>query len=380
MNALLRAAGLSIAALGLFSGCNDDKTTTTADAGVEDAGSQKPILTGKLGAAVAAAEAGSGQAAAPKAPGDGPPEAGFFPPGGADKAQPPGAPTKIEVLSEGADPKVQLVLSRPSEQHVRVMGGYRAGGQQGGLPVFEYGVSLKTEKAKGKDEKEAKSDAMQVMAKVTEVTIPGAAGKLPKELADGLDRLKGGEIRYQLTPEGVMLDLTLSPPKEKEKDKNPEIGPLLELAMRGLVETLTQVTIPLPNKPVGVGGYWIATDRSTTFGIEVVRYRVFKVQNIEKDQAILSVDTRQYAVKEEIDLGAIAQNQKITAERFDSQGKGTLTWKSAEFVSSTSELTQRTQVAIGGGPGGPKGGAPKGALMVELSAKTSAPEKSDKKK
>ena len=380
MNALLRAAGLSIAALGLLSGCNDDKTTTAADAGVEDAGSQKPILSGKLGAAVAAAESGTGQAAAPKAPGDGPPEAGFFPPGGADKAQPASAPAKVEVLSEGADPKVQLVLSRPSEQQVRVMGGYRAGGQQGGLPVFDYGVSLKTEKAKAKDEKEAKPEAMQVVAKITSVTIPGAGGKLPKELADGLEKLKGGEIRYQLTPEGVMLDLTTSLSRDKEKDKNPEIGPLLELALRGLVETLTQVTVPLPKKPVGVGGYWIATDRSTSFGIEVVRYRVFKVQKIEKDQATLSVDTRQYAVKEDIDLGAIAQNQKITAERFDSQGKGTLTWKSAELVSSTSELTQRTQVAIGGGPGGPKGGAPKGALMVELSAKTSEPEKSDKKK
>jgi hypothetical protein len=180
-----------------------------------------------------------------------------------------------------------------------------------------------------------------------------------------------------------MLDLATSlssKDKDKEKDKNPEIGPLLELAMRGLVETLTQVTVPLPKKPVGVGGYWIATDRSTTFGIEVVRYRVFKVQKIEKDQATLAVDTRQYAVKEEIDLGAIAQNQKITAEHFDSQGKGTLTWKGAELVSSTSELTQRTQVAIGGGPAGPKGAAPKGALMVELSAKTSEPEKTEKKK
>jgi len=38
MNALLRAAGLSIAALGLLSGCNDDKTTAVTDAGVEDAG------------------------------------------------------------------------------------------------------------------------------------------------------------------------------------------------------------------------------------------------------------------------------------------------------------------------------------------------------
>ena len=381
MNALLRAAGLSIAALGLLSGCSDDKTTVAADAGVEDAGSQKPILTGKLGAAVAAAESGTGQAASQKAPGDGPPEAGFFPPGGADKAQPLGAPVKIEVLSDGADPKVQLALAPSGEQQVRVLSGYRAGGpQQGGLPVFDYNVSLKVEKPKGKDDKDAKPESMQVVAKVTSVTIPGAAGKLPKELADGLDRLKGGEVRYRLTPEGGMLDLTTSLPKSAEKDKSPEIAPLLELAMRGLVETLTQVTVPLPSKPVGVGGYWIATDRGTSFGIEVIRYRVFKVQKIEKDMATLSVDTRQYAVKEEIDLGAIAQNQKIVADRFDSQGKGTLTWKATELVSSSSELSQRTQVSIGGGPKGGPPGQPKGALMVELSAKTSAPEKSDKAK
>ena len=102
MNALLRAAGLSIAALGLLSGCNDDKTTAVTDAGVEDAGPNKALLGGKLGAVVAAAESGSSHAPAAKAPGDGPPEAGFFPPGGADKAQPPGAPPKVEVLGEGA--------------------------------------------------------------------------------------------------------------------------------------------------------------------------------------------------------------------------------------------------------------------------------------
>jgi hypothetical protein len=100
------------------------------------------------------------------------------------------------------------------------------------------------------------------------------------------------------------------------------------------------------------------------------------VQKIEKDQATLTVDTRQYAVKDEIDLGAIAQGQKIVAERFDSQGKGTISWVSSQVLPATSDVSQRTTVMIGGGPPG----QPKGGLQVELAAKTSAPEKSDKKK
>lgn len=370
MNALLRAAGLSIAALGLLSGCNDDKTTAVTDAGVEDAGPNKALLGGKLGAAVAAAESGSGHAAVEKAPGDGPPEAGFFPPGGADKAQPPGAPPKVEVLGEGAEPRVLLTTAPPGEQQARLLTGYRMG-QQGSLPPFDFTLAIKS--TKGKDEK---VDAPQIVAKVVAVEIPGVGGKLPKELTDGLDKLKGSEVRYRLTSDGAMLDLSTTGPKDKDKSASPEVGPMLDVAMRGLLEAMTLMTVPLPKKPVGVGGYWIATDRGTSFGIDVVRYRVFKVQKIEKDQATLTVDTRQYAVKDEIDLGAVAQNQKITAERFDSQGKGSISWVSSQVLPATSEVSQRTTVMIGGGPPG----QPKGGLQVELAAKASAPEKSDKKK
>ncbi|MEP7125000.1 MAG: hypothetical protein ABJE95_28985, partial [Byssovorax sp.] len=228
MNALLRAAGLSIAALGLLSsGCKDDKTTAADDAGVEDAG-RKPVLDGKLGAAVAAAESSARPSTATSAPGDGPPEAGFFPPGGADKAQPPGAPAKVEVLSDGAEPRVALTQALPAEQQARVLAGYRMGPQQQ-LPAFDFNLAIKTDRPKGKDEK---VDSIPVVAKIVSVQIPGAAGKLPKELTDGLDQLKGGEIRYSLTADGAMLGLTTSIPKGKDKTPNPEIAPLLDLAMR----------------------------------------------------------------------------------------------------------------------------------------------------
>ncbi len=373
MNALLRAAGLSVSivALGLLSsGCKDDKTVAADDAGTADAG-PKPLLDGKLGAAVAAAESSSRQPTAANAPGDGPPEAGFFQPGGADKAQPLGAPAKVEVLSDGAPPRVALVTAPPGEELAHVLAGYRVMGQQGNLPPFDFSLSIKS--AKGKDDK---GDATPIVAKILSVQIPGAGGKLPKELTDGLDKLKGGEVRYKLTPDGSMLDLTTSTPKDKEKGPGPEIAPLLDIAMRGLVESITLVNVPLPKKPVGVGGYWIATDRGTSFGIEVVRYRVFKVQKVDRDQATLTVDTRQYAVSGEIDLGAIVQNQKIVADRFDSQGKGTISWFANQPVPTTSEMSQRTTVTIGGGPKG----QPKGGLQVELQAKTGDGEKSDKKK
>ncbi|MFS8070453.1 MAG: hypothetical protein ACMG6S_29160 [Byssovorax sp.] len=362
MNALLRAAGFSIVALGLLSGCNDDKTTTVTDAGVDDAGSTKALLGGKLGAAVAAA------------PGDGPPEAGFFPPGGADKAQPPGAPPKVDVLDEGAEPRVLLATAPPSEQQAQVLASYRMGQQ--GLPPFAFSLAIKS--AKGKDEK---VDAPQIVAKVIAIEIPGLGGKLPKEVAEGLEKLKkgleklkGSEVRYRLTSDGAMLDMSTSIPKDKDKAPNPEVDPMLDIAMRGLLEAMTLTTVPLPTKPVGVGGYWIATDRGTSFGIDVVRYRVFKVQKIEKGQATLTVDTRQYAVKNEIELGAIAQNQKIAAEHFDSQGKGTINWVSSQILPPTSDVSQRTTVMIGGPPGQPKGG-----IQVEFVGKTSVPEKTDKK-
>src|SRR5687767_10520018 len=97
-------AALACGLLAVSAGCDEPKKVAL-DAGADAA--TPNTMDPKLQAAVAAAASGSGPVAGPAASG-GPPPTGVFAPGEADKAHPRGVPAKIEVFSDGADPKVAL--------------------------------------------------------------------------------------------------------------------------------------------------------------------------------------------------------------------------------------------------------------------------------
>jgi hypothetical protein len=380
MNAFIRSWVVpSIAVLALsVAGCEDKPTVVADDAGVVDSGPPKPVLGGKLGAAVAAAE--SAQAAPRSSAGaaNGPPETGIFAPGAANAAHPPNTPAKVEVLGEGSDPKIALALSPKDEQRAVLSVSVRLG-PQSALPSIDFGLLFKLDKPKAKDDKSKgdsdKAGPVQVIATVAAATLAKEQpGQLPKELADAIAKLKGTEIRYQLTPEGAIVNLTATLSKDSDDPGNPGLKGLTETTIKALTETITLMTVPLPQKPLGVGGYWMVTDRSASVGVEVVRYRVFKVEKIEQGHATLSLTTRQYAAKGEIDLGA-ASNGVLPFDRFESQGKGSIEWTAGALLPPNSQVLQ----GLAAQAGGPKGGPARG-LQIEMSSKSSEPEKSDKKK
>jgi hypothetical protein len=368
MNATLRSWATTtalLAALGATSlGCSEEeKKTQVADQDAGDVG-KKPVLGGKLAAAVKAAE--SANAAAPKS-GDGPPETGVFPPGGADKAIAPGAPPKIDLMDAGKDPKV-LLASAPAGEEQKVTAGIVVRLQGGAIPV-DYTLSLKLDKPKDdkakdqdKDKKEAPK-SWRVLGKVTQVSI---APQIPHDLADKLGKLKGTEITYNLGESSGATDMKYT----LGKDSEPALG---EAVVKALVDAIAITEPPLPKDPVGTGGYWMVTDRATVFGVEVVRYRVYRVEKAEKDRATLSVDVRQYAAKDEADLGALGGGQKLNVDRFESQGKGKVVWSATGLAPALAETQIRTGLA------GRAGDQKNAVLQTEITAKIEA-NKADKGK
>jgi hypothetical protein len=361
---LAASSALVFALAALAAGCGEEKKTATTDTDAGASGPQKPVLDGKLGAAVKAAET----AQPAKGGGDGPPESGVFAAGNADKAHPPNAPAKIEVLGEGNEPRVPLALA-PTEDEQKEAVSIVMRQQGGGIPA-DYTLAVKQDKPKGdkadKDKKAEGPKSARVLGKIAGVT-PNP--QVPRELADKIGKLKGTELRYTLGPDGGASELgyTLA------KDADPALG---EAVVKGLVDAIGLSLPPLPSKPLGAGGFWMVTDRSSTFGVEVVRYRVYRVEKIEKDRATLSVDVRQYAAKNEVDLGALGGNQKLGIDRFESTGKGKIEWTASGLLPARAETSVRTGVA------GRTGNGQNGVLQAEVSAKLAAGEadKGDKKK
>lgn len=368
MNANVRSWAASSALLLLLgsaaAACSDDKKVPAVepDAGIDEPGRKQAALGGKLAAAVKAAE--SAQASPSAKSDDGPPEKGVFAPGAADKAQAAGAPPKVDLLGEGSEPRLSLAFAPgEGEQKESVSAAFRMQGR--GLPL-DYTVSVKVEKPKDKPKDDKKAEAapgFRVVATIAGVSLPP---QLPKDVADQVGKVKGTEIRYRLAPTGAITEVSATLPKGAD--------PSLDQIINPVVEGVTLLTPVFPEKPVGVGAYWMVTDRLVSGIVDVVRYRVLRVEKIEKDRATLSMDVRQYAARSEIDAGG---GQKLSVLQFESIGKSKIEFAAPALLSPRAE--GQVRMALDGRVQVGQQGAQQGGLQTELTVKLAGGDP-DKKK
>ncbi|WP_437985620.1 hypothetical protein [Sorangium sp. So ce117] len=375
------ASTLAAVALAGLAGCEGEKgkAQVAADAGALDAGPPLPVVGGKLGAALAEAAAGGAEKKGPAAGGaaGGPPESGVFSASEAAAALPKDVPYKIEVVSDGSEPRARLApkIDPKSEQKLDITLGLRMGGPQG-LPNLELGVSFKAEKpadapkegAAARVASTASAAPTRVIAKITSAMLASMSiGGPPKQLADALARLKGSALRYELSPANAVSNLQF----ELSKDADPGLQPLIG----ALGEAITLLTPPLPDKPLGAGAYWMVTDRVVASGAQlpVLRYRVFKIEKVEGGVVSLSVDTRQYAEGADLKLPSPNGEITMTIDRLDSSGKGTLTWSPSSFAPGVADASQRLQALLVPPGATAQQAAQRSVAQVELTAKFAPP-------
>jgi hypothetical protein len=314
----------------ILAGCEEEKKpAATVDAGATDAGAG-PVLGGRLGAAVAAAANGAPSDGGTSSDG-GPPETGIFTEAAANAAQAPGAPPKVELLGEGSEPRVALAYALPSggERKVGMLVSVRV--MQQVVPPLAVDLVFKTDKPKDAKKKDEAAAAEPPLVTVKIKDIKPVRGELPKELA----KVKDVVIRYHEQPNGALTDIATELPKDADAG--------IELIAGAIVDGLTAMITPLPSKPVGVGGYWMITDRARLTGVDVVRYRVVKVQKLDGKNATLSVEVRHYAANTNLGLPGLPKDLNVSLEKFDSQGKGEVEVGAEPFAPVSSHV----QLALG---------------------------------
>lgn len=343
-----------------LAGCNDDAGGKPKDDPKEDAGVAPPGMDPKLAAAVKSAAV----AEAPAAVEDGPPPNGVFAPGAADKAHAPGAPVDITVIAKGGEPRQelrpQLDMAKGGTMKV-VMSRAIPGGM---LPPVVFTLAVKT----GDIEEGAEPDSRPISFTVKSAK-PGELEPGQKNAPDidkMLETLVGTKIETSVSKRGELGQEKLV---VGEKVKSP-----MDLFAAGLSDVLGLFFSPMPAEPVGVGASWIAHDRTQYAGMNVVRYRVTKLEKKEGDQMAFSVDVRMYAIddKQQPD---IAQGEAVLMA-FQATGKGAYTVAGDSLLPTSGQLQvpvvaqlaspqqpQRviplqfeTKVAIQPGKGGDKAG------------------------
>jgi hypothetical protein len=362
-----------LAASFALAACGSDNHPKPTDAGAPELG-KEPVVGGKLGAAIASAAAASSAApvkAKAQQDGDQPPENGVFGPGEADKRQAKDAPPKIDVMSEGEGAKVLLAykLDAP-EVKTTISAGMRMGQQR--VPQIDFAVSIKpADKAKDKADKGADkpkdkakdkpaeaplaAGAVRMVATITGATLPSTQG-VAKEDLEALGKAKGTTISYDLNASGAATNFAI------EMAKGAPAG--FQGVVDAVADAMGLFTVVFPSKPVGLGAYWIAAERAKgEAGLDVVRYRVFKVLKMEGEVVTLSMDVRQYSAEQSLK----DQGGELALQAFESKGTGALVWKADSFLAQKADVTEDTGARLTPpGQPPPQPGQRPGGLMLQI--------------
>jgi hypothetical protein len=342
-----------VLALGL-SGCEKEESRERSAepiASVDKAAAVDPALAKAMAQASAAPRAKRGQMAA--APG-GPPPTGVFDPGGADKEAPRGSKPKITLGGNGSEPRVTLGPSQPKP-------GWKTQGtvqvvlqppdpRQPALPV-QITLALEAQKPKVSDAGTdgAPADAVAVIARVKSAEA-GAAG-VPAEITSRLAMLKGVKIEYLVAPDGSGTGYHFDLPSGAN-----ELGDYV----RVLSDTLALVTLPAPSVPLGKGAFWMTTTREGVFGLDLVTYRMVKVEELEGDKATLSVGTKRYSAGDRFEFGGLPADIPRELLEFDAKSEGRLELKAGAPFPSGGEIGSLLAAKLG---------APERAMMLQVQSR-----------
>ena len=338
--------------------CEDKKPSSDSARG--DAGTSTDKYASadpKLEKAMKAAAAASAAATS------GPPPTGIFEPGVADQRHPKGAPTKVDMVTEGADPKVSLALTgdggpdsaRASSYGPAVMELAMELGPRLAMPTIDFGMVV------GPGKKDEGADWL-VATVVKTSPAKQQMAQLPPGLEKDIGSLQGTEIRIQVTPDGRESELRTEVSKTAKAE--------LTRVAQNAAEALVFATVPLPPKSVGVGGQWIAETRMPLSGLDVLAYRAFKVKSIDGGRVHLTLDVKAYAASHEVNIEGVPKG--ATFEQFEAQSQGELELVRGESLVRKSDVQQRI-VMIFAGPGGiqppqQQGGAPGNMMTAQISS------------
>lgn len=330
---------LSIACLAgaLLVGC-DKKEAPHEDESAADAGKSKatkaetdePDLAQAMNAV--AAERGPAANAAP----GGPPPNGIFAPGQADKAAAKGGPATFALGSEGTEPRVLLGPGpKPgTKRSGTVELATQSDPQQPGVPI-QFNVTMEAQKPKL--EADAGAPQAVVLTKVTgaRINAPG----VPADLSAAVGKLKGSSVQYQVGADGVAANV------HSEVAKGVDAG--FRDPVQALSDLLVGLALPFPSKPVGVGAFWMVTTRDVVMGLDVVSYRLVKVEKVEGTTVTLSLNTKRYAASPSFELEGLPPDAPKSMAEFRAQSEGKLTVAVGEGFPRDCELQSLIAAALG---------------------------------
>lgn len=335
----------------LAAGCEEKQPPPPAKTEKKEKEDAKNATDPKLAAAMAAASAAPGSKKAAEV--EGPPATGIFGPGAADKVMPLNAEPKVELATDGAEPRVALLASAASWKGVAtITTGVRLG-PRNALPSLDFLTSLGLEKKdkKDKDKEPSPAGPLSLVGDITSVKLAAEQpGKLPEGLQKEVAKLKGSQLRWKSGEQGVARE----PSSVLAKEVPAELQNL-QRSLDAAAEAMFYLSVPPPPKPVGAGAIWIAGSRQVLSGVEVISYRRYTVKSVSPEGIQLTLESHEYAARDKFDIAGLPKGAPIV--QFEAVAQGEIELPARESLGAKGKITR--QMALGLKPEN----APAGAVM-----------------
>jgi hypothetical protein len=318
--------------LGLAPGCDDKQAQKKPEIEKSDGGPPHSSGVDKnIAEAVAAVAGGNGSPSA-----SGPPASGVFAPGTADREIRAGDPPKLVVGGKGSGPTVQFVTGLPKsgkklegQVEVSVQTGPRSA-----MPTIDLLFSFESPPPNA-GATEAPAGPVELVGRVLASRLAkDQPGELPPGLDQQIARARGSRVRFELGPNGTGRVAGV----DVSKDFDESLGQVVRSASDGL----SLAFLPYPAEPVGVGAFWMVTSRESFAGLDVVSYRMMKLDKIEGPRATITVNTKRYVAGGQLGFAGIPPHQIV-------EFTGTTTGQVVVPVSSPSALVGELADAIAAG-------------------------------
>jgi hypothetical protein len=126
--------------------------------------------------------------------------------------------------------------------------------------------------------------------------------------------------------------------------------PDLSIWLETLRDAIALVAIPVPAKPLGVGAYWMVTSREGVLGLDLVSYRMVKIEAMDKGVATLSVNVKRYAASPALDLKGLPDSVPKEMAEFQSATESRLEVKPGSGFPLGGELSSALAIGLGPAP------------------------------
>lgn len=165
---------------------------------------------------------------------------------------------------------------------------------------------------------------------------PGANPAMIKAMEEQLSTMQGLSGSATVTARGFTQNIEIKPP--------PGIDPQMRQFMDSMNQSLSQMSAPFPEEPVGRGARWQATMLLNTPAMKLTQIGTYSLSEIQGDKVKFDVAIEHSAPPQELEGPGAAPGVKVSLESLSSSGTATFELQMTSLVPTSNMNITTTNV------------------------------------